>query len=99
MHVLVLVTNHCCTFSPIPYEFIYHVCFQFYSGYNLLCPQHEEYFSNFLSIFSEMERQEVFNVSNRPRYNFKKHQFVSLLDDPIGAFLQVPKNVLHAKDI
>ena len=46
-----------------------------------------------------MARQEVFNVSNRPRYNFKKHPFISFLDDPIGAFLQVPKNVLHIKDI
>ena len=46
-----------------------------------------------------MARQEVYNVSNRPRYNFKKHPFVSLLDDPIGAFLWVPKNVLHVEDI
>ena len=46
-----------------------------------------------------MERQEVFNISDRPRYNFKKHPFVSLLSDPIGAFLQVPKNVLHVEDI
>ena len=46
-----------------------------------------------------MARQEVYNVSNRPRYNFKKHPFVSLLDDPIGAFLQVLENVLHVKDI
>ena len=46
-----------------------------------------------------MAREEVFNVSNRPRYNFKKHPFVSLLDDPIGAFFQVLKNVLHVKDI
>ena len=46
-----------------------------------------------------MASQEVFNISNRPRYNFKKYPFVSLLDDPIGAFLQVPKNVLHVENI
>ena len=46
-----------------------------------------------------MARQEVFNVSNRPRYNFKKHPFVSLLDDPIGAFSQVSKIVLYVEDI
>ncbi|WP_233354903.1 hypothetical protein, partial [Vibrio cholerae] len=57
------------------------------------------YFSNFLSIFLVMATQGVFNISDRPRYNVKKHPFVSLLDDPIGAFLQVPKNVLHVEDI
>ena len=41
----------------------------------------------------------MFDISDRPRYTFKKHPFVSLLDDYIGAFLQVPKNVLHVKDI
>ena len=46
-----------------------------------------------------MERKEVFNVNNRPRYNFKKYPFVSLLDDPIGEFLQVLENVLHVEDI
>ena len=46
-----------------------------------------------------MAREEVFNVSNKPRYNFKKHPFVSLLDDPIGAFSQVLENVLHVEDI
>ena len=46
-----------------------------------------------------MARQEVYNVSNRPRYNFKKHSFVSFLEDPIGAFSQVLENVLHFKDI
>ena len=46
-----------------------------------------------------MERQEVYNVSSRPRYNFKRHPFISFLDDPIGAFLQVLKNVLHVEDI
>ena len=43
--------------------------------------------------------QEVFDISDRPRYTFKKHLFISLLDDPIGSFLQVPTNVLHVKDI
>ena len=30
---------------------------------------------------------------------FKKHPFISFLDDLIGAFLQVTKNVLHVEDI
>ena len=46
-----------------------------------------------------METQGVFDINDRPRYDFKKHPFISLLDDPIGAFLQVPKNVLHVEDI
>ena len=46
-----------------------------------------------------METQEVFDISDRPRYNFKKHPFISLLDDPIGTFLQVLENFLHVKDI
>lgn len=46
-----------------------------------------------------MERQEVYNVSNRARYNFKKYPFVSLLNEPIGEFFQVLKNALHIKDI
>lgn len=46
-----------------------------------------------------MEIQEVCNVSNRPRYNFKKHPFFSPLDDPTGAFSQVLENVLHVEDI
>ena len=41
----------------------------------------------------------MFDISDRPRYTFKKHPFFSLLDDPIGAFLQVLKNVLHVEDI
>ena len=45
-----------------------------------------------------MAREEGFHVSNRPRHNFKKYPFVSLLDDLIGEFLQVPKNVLHVED-
>ena len=46
-----------------------------------------------------MATQEVFDISDRVSYTFKKHPFVSLLDDPARAFLQVPKNVLHVKDI
>ena len=46
-----------------------------------------------------MATQEVFDISDRPRYTFKKHLFVCLLDDPIGAFLQVPKKILHVEDI
>ena len=46
------------------------------------------YFSNLLSTFSVMETQEVFNISDKPRYTFKKHPFISLLDDPIRAFFE-----------
>ena len=38
-------------------------------------------------------------MSDRPWYEFKKHLFVSLLDDPLGAFLKVLENVLHVEDI
>ena len=46
-----------------------------------------------------MGSQEDYDVSERPRYTFKKHPFVSLLDDLLGAFLHVLKNVLHVEDI
>ena len=46
-----------------------------------------------------MATQEVFDISDRPRYTFKKNPFVSLLDKPTGAYSQVPKNVLHFEDI
>ena len=46
-----------------------------------------------------MESQEVHDVSDRTRYVFKKNPFVSLLDDPIGAFSKVSDNVLHVEDI
>ena len=46
-----------------------------------------------------MATQEVFDISDRPRYTFKKHPFVSLLDDLAGAFLQMSKNVIHVEDI
>ena len=51
------------------------------------------------STYSAMVSQEMYDVSDRPRYTLKKNPFVSLLDDPLGAFLQVPKNVLHIEDI
>ena len=46
-----------------------------------------------------MASQRVYDVSDKARYEFKKHPFVSLLDDPVGAFSQVLKNVLHVEDI
>ena len=41
----------------------------------------------------------MYDVSDRPWYLFKKHLFISLLDDPFGTFLQVLKNVIHVEDI
>lgn len=46
-----------------------------------------------------MENPTVYDVSEIPRYKFKKHSFISLVDDPQGAFLQVLENVLHVEDI
>ena len=46
-----------------------------------------------------MKSQEVHDVSDRTRYIFKKHPFVSLLNDLIGAFIKVSDNVLHVEDI
>ena len=46
-----------------------------------------------------MVSQRVYDVSDKTMYEFKKHLFVSLLDDPIGTFFQAPKNVLHVEDI
>ena len=45
-----------------------------------------------------MATQDVYDVSDRLRYMFKKHPFF-FLDYPIEAFLHVPKNVLHVEDI
>ena len=39
------------------------------------------------------------DVCDKPRYEFKKHPFISVLDDPIGTFSQVLENVLHVEDI
>ena len=44
-----------------------------------------------------MYSQNVCDVSDRPWYVFKKHLFVSLLEDPLGAFLQVLENVLQVE--
>ena len=52
-------------------------------------------FSGFLA----MDSQEVYDVSDKTRYTFKKHPFVSFLDDSIGAFSKVLENVLHVEDI
>ena len=46
-----------------------------------------------------MTSQEVYDVSDKNRYTFKRHPFISFLDDTIGAFSKVPKNVLHVEDI
>ena len=46
-----------------------------------------------------MESQSICDVNERPRYKFKKHPFVSLIDDPLGAFSQILPNVLHIEDI
>ena len=46
-----------------------------------------------------MASQEVYDVSDRNRYTFKKHLFVSFLDDPIGAFSKVLETILHVEDI
>lgn len=46
-----------------------------------------------------MVGQLVCDVSDRPRYKFKKHLFVSLIDDLLGVFSQIPQNVLHVEDI
>lgn len=41
----------------------------------------------------------MYDLSEKTRYTFKKHPFVSFLDDPLGAFSKVLKNVLHVEDI
>ena len=48
---------------------------------------------------SEMARQEVFNVNDQPRYNFKSYPYVSLLDDPLKAFLQISKMYFMLKTL
>ena len=42
-----------------------------------------------------MERKVVCDVSERPRYKFKKDSFVSLVDDLLGDFSLISPNVLH----
>ena len=46
-----------------------------------------------------MATKEVYDVSDRPRYTFKKYPFISLLDDLTRAFLEISENVLLVKDI
>ena len=46
-----------------------------------------------------MARQEVFNVNDQPRYNFKSYPYISLLDDPLSTFSKVLEDVLHVQDI
>lgn len=46
-----------------------------------------------------MKNPIVCDVSKRSRYKSKKHPYVSMEDDPLGAFSQVSKTVLHVEDI
>ena len=46
-----------------------------------------------------MENPILCDVSERPRYKFKKHPFVSLIDDPLGAFSEILPNMLHVEDV
>ena len=46
-----------------------------------------------------MVSQGVFSISDRSRYNFKSYPFISLVDDPVGAFSCIPDNILHVEDI
>lgn len=46
-----------------------------------------------------MASQKIFDVIEILRYKFKKHPFVSLVDDPLGTFSQIPQNVLHTEDV
>ena len=46
-----------------------------------------------------MANQGVCSISDRPRYNFKSYPFISLVDDPVGAFSCIPDNILHVEDI
>ena len=39
------------------------------------------------------------DVSERPRYMFKEHPFISQVNDPLGSFSQVLDNVLHVEYI
>lgn len=41
----------------------------------------------------------VSDVSERPRYKFKKHPYVSTKDDPTGAFSQLSHRILHVEDV
>ena len=55
-------------------------------------------FSGFL-VFVSMASQEVHDISDKTKYLFKKHPFVSLLNNLIGAFSKVPDNVLNVEDM
>ena len=46
-----------------------------------------------------MESTKFFDVSKRPRYRFKKHPFVSLVDHSLGIFSQILSNALHVQDV
>ena len=46
-----------------------------------------------------MASQTIYGVSERSRCVFKKHSFDSLMDNPLGVFLQVLENVLYVEDI
>lgn len=46
-----------------------------------------------------MDTPQVVDITKRNRYKFKKHPFVSMENDPEGAFSQTPFEVLHVEDI
>lgn len=46
-----------------------------------------------------MESQSVCDISERPRYNIKKHPFVYFIDDPLGKVSQILPNLLHIGDV
>lgn len=46
-----------------------------------------------------MENPTIYDVSERPRYKFKKYHYVSMEYDPLEAFSKVSHNVLHVEDV
>ena len=48
---------------------------------------------------NSMASKTVYDISERLRYKFKKHPFVYLVDDLLGAFSQISQNVLYVEDV
>ena len=46
-----------------------------------------------------METPKVYNMNERPWYEFKKHPFIVMGDDPIGVFSQFVEGELHVEYI
>lgn len=46
-----------------------------------------------------METPQVVDITKRNKYKFKKHPFISMENNPEGAFSQTPFGVLHVEDI